>query len=407
LKNLLENIENFEKPRAAGVHVLIVGVSHYRHAKDGAEESDEGLDSGIGQLNGCAMSAAKFAEWILNEHHIPGLPLKSLRVLLSPAEGEEISQAVKKILPEDYAATLKNIKTAYKAFLKESRRDREGMLIVYMCGHGVQIKKDNAHLLLEDFAHPDHANILEASTSIQGLRDGAKGNHHPQTQFWFADCCQLPPEEAEEYETLFGGFTPDSRRGVVTSDHLFVATAPLSPAWLENGKQTIFNNSLMCVLEQYGGTSLKGDQYTIQAGGLTTALQTMINKILERANEGADEEDKIEQLVQNIGVSSLSDFHVYKSSPDLPVVLSLRPDEALPTTAIVKAGIGDDADIAFTGEAEGELNFHLNPGIYVIDCNPKVGFESVQEILSVELKNEYLSEEGLIPKQLSLEIERV
>ena len=404
MKNLLENIEGFKKPKSHGVHVLILGVSHYRHAEGGAEETDEGLDSGLGQLNGCAMSAAKFAEWILNDHHIPDLPLKSLRVLLSPAEGEEVSETIKNILPEDHAATLKNIKRTYKAFLKDSKKEKDGMLIVYMCGHGVQIKKDNAHLLLEDFGHADHANVLEASTSIQGLRDGAKGKYHPQKQFWFADCCQLPPEEAATYESLSGGYKPDVPAGVIESDHLFVATAPLSPAWLEQGKQTVFNNSLLCVLEQYGGTSLEADQYTIQAGGLTTALQTMINKILDRANEGVDEDQKLEQLVQNIGVSSLTHFHVYQTPPDLPVILSLSPDAALPTKATVKSGIGHDADIAFTGQAEGDLNFSLNPGIYVIDCEPSGVFDSFQKLLSIELKNELLSEQGLLPKQLSFEI---
>ncbi|MDB2439449.1 caspase family protein [Hellea sp.] len=401
---MLENIEGFKKLKTHGVHVLIVGVSHYEHVEGGAQETEKGLDSGLGQLNGCAMSAAKFAQWVLDEHHIPDLPLKSLRVLISPSEGEEVPEVIKKILPEDHAASLKNIKSAYKGFLKDSRKDKDGMLIVYMCGHGVQIKKDNAHLLLEDFGHSNHDNILEASTSIQGLRDGIKGKHFPQKQFWFADCCQLPSEQAEDYENLFGGFTPDSRRGEVKSDHLFIATAPLSPAWLEQGKQTVFNNSLMCVLEQYGGSSIQDDYYTIQAGGLSTALQIMINNILERANEGVDEDQKLEQLVQNISVSSLTNFHVYKAPPDLPVLMSLQPGEALPTKATVKAGLGDDAETVFDDRIEGEVNFHLKPGIYVIDCKPNGDFKDYRDLFAIEIKNELLGEMGLLPNELSIEI---
>ena len=278
-------------------------------------------------------------------------------------------------------------------------------MIVYLCGHGVQIKKDSAHLLLEDFGHADQANILEASTSIQGLRNGAKHKNYPQKQFWFADCCQLPPEQAEDYEGLFGGFEPDSKSGVIESDHLFVATAPLSPAWLEDGNQTVFNNSLICVLEQYGGANRQDNQYLIQAGGLTTALQTMINKILDRANEGVDEDQKLEQLVQNSSVSSLTHFHVYRKPPDLPVIMSLSPGDALPMTTTVRDGFGEDANIVFADNAEGELNFHLNPGAYFLLCDPSGIFEDKEDFFQVELTNELLSEQGLLPKQLFIEIE--
>ena len=80
-------------PEARGTHALVIGVSRYRFA-DGPESTPEGEAWGIENLSSAARSASEFAAWLVGEYRNLENPLASLRVLLSPSEGETIHPAI-------------------------------------------------------------------------------------------------------------------------------------------------------------------------------------------------------------------------------------------------------------------------------------------------------------------------
>ena len=47
----------------SGTHVLVIGVSHYRHLADGPEPTPAGVDSEMSQLSGAAGSVATPRGW--------------------------------------------------------------------------------------------------------------------------------------------------------------------------------------------------------------------------------------------------------------------------------------------------------------------------------------------------------
>jgi hypothetical protein len=76
-----------------GTHAFIVGVSAYPFA-DGPDATASGGESGIANLTCAARSASEVAAWLLGEYNNLDAPLASLRILLSPVDGEQINPDV-------------------------------------------------------------------------------------------------------------------------------------------------------------------------------------------------------------------------------------------------------------------------------------------------------------------------
>ena len=88
---MLIEVEGVAAP--AVTHAFVVGVSHYPFL-DGPQMTDQGEQLGLANLNSAARSASELTAWLLNEYRCPEAPLKDVRMLLSPVDGEALNADV-------------------------------------------------------------------------------------------------------------------------------------------------------------------------------------------------------------------------------------------------------------------------------------------------------------------------
>ncbi len=84
-----------EPSLVAGVHALIIGISEYPYLEDGSAVVSERLSNsgGLGQLEVCAKTAARFFDLLTSIGEIAGAPITTCRLLLLPRpdEREEVN----------------------------------------------------------------------------------------------------------------------------------------------------------------------------------------------------------------------------------------------------------------------------------------------------------------------------
>jgi hypothetical protein len=133
-----------------GVHVLVVGVSAYSYLSGGtstpAKEPMLSLSRQLAQLSGPAQSARDLADFLISRKDKLVKPLRTLRLLASPSNSE-VGPAFNGVLPAKAAHVAK----ALSAWQADSRRSGDEVSIFYFGGHGTQLSRTNAVLLLEDF----------------------------------------------------------------------------------------------------------------------------------------------------------------------------------------------------------------------------------------------------------------
>ena len=88
---MLIEVEGVAAP--AVTHAFVVGVSHYPFL-DGPQMTDQGEQLGLANLSSAARSASELTAWLLNEYRCPEAPLKDVRLLLSPVDGEALNADV-------------------------------------------------------------------------------------------------------------------------------------------------------------------------------------------------------------------------------------------------------------------------------------------------------------------------
>jgi len=140
-----------------GTHALIIGVSDYPFA-DGPNASALGASFELENLTTAARSASEVAAWLRNEYCNPDVPLASLRVLLSPAAGESIHPDIAADLSGPAPATRAAVEAELRQFRYDCRRNPQNAAFVYIAGHGIQLNKRGAVVLLHDFGDPTHLN---------------------------------------------------------------------------------------------------------------------------------------------------------------------------------------------------------------------------------------------------------
>src|SRR4030042_794816 len=151
-----------------GTHALIIGVSAYLHFEDGPAPTPTGIEFEMEQLSAAARSASEFAAWLLKDYKCDRAPLRSLRVLLSPSAGEVIHPDIAARLNGDFSATLANVRTALAEFRNACNTNTDNVGIVYIAGHGVQLTKHGAIVLLHDFGANAFLFKLEGAIDMAG-----------------------------------------------------------------------------------------------------------------------------------------------------------------------------------------------------------------------------------------------
>ncbi len=304
-------------------HVLIVGVSRYTFFEGGAREGDAREDWGMGQLTAAALSACRVAEWFLKRYRNPDAPLGSLRIMLSPQDAE---------LPAEFAAqapvaaTRANFVRAFKDFKADCERHRDNVAFVYAAGHGVQLTKHGAILLLEDAGDPDGDTSLHGAADFVGCHRGLDHGCSAGTQFWFLDACRQRPEIAPRFEIMKGAFVPDALPGGARASHLFLAASTGQSAFARIGDRTLFCEALLESLDLPGAPSALCPEWHVSAHRLSESLTTRVAKLA--ASEG------IEQAVHPTGNTTEAIVHRFQGVPKVQLSICTNPSDVQPHASL-------------------------------------------------------------------------
>ena len=332
-----------------GTHVLVIGVSAYRHFDDGTNPTQNGQLLGMKQLSAAAHSASEFAAWMNSEagYYNSGSAIASLRVLLSPSPGEVIHPDIAKLLDgTNYEATRLNVETELRAFYSDCAQHRESIAVVYIAGHGVQLNsKHGAVVLLHDCGSPDHLNLLEGAIDVAGVHAGFDHPNTAQTQFWFVDACRQTLPIASRFETLSAGvLTLNESRGSASSNPLILAAASGTQAYARVGGKTLFNEALMWGL---GGKIAAAPDPAISKRWHVSVYEMV--KQLSRRLKALASEAGVSQTVDPAGRLNDALFHEHRSIPKADLKVEVVPDSMATTCSASLRQIGQPAMVkAFT-----------------------------------------------------------
>lgn len=351
-----------------GTHALVIGVSRYPYL-DGPEQTEEGRGYGLTNLTTAARSAAEVARWLLEEHRNPTAPLASLFVLLSPAEGEMIPDAVASRLPAQYAATSAAVRQDLLAFRERCRARTDNVAFVYVAGHGIQLTKRGATVLLEDFAGRGHLNLLDGAIDMVGCHGGFNGTKFAANQVWFVDACRQRPAVAARFEHLLGGFTLDEPVGQVESSPLYLASSSREAAFATPGETTLFGNAL---LEALGGAAAKGpdgtcDEWHVSVYGLGELLARSVRRLAGESGE--------DQRVDITGRVNDAVIHRFERPPDVDLRLELTPEAAAQfcKASLYFGGLEEVVSAA----TEWPLERRVRAGLYTLKVETDPPYQSI------------------------------
>jgi hypothetical protein len=349
-----------------GTHGLVIGVSHYPFA-DGPDASDLGESFGIQNLTSAARSASEFAAWLVDEYRNPQRPLTSLRVLLSPIEGETIHPRIEALLPRDAPATRAAVEQDLGEFRQDCRSNPDNVAVVYIAGHGVQLNKRGAIVLLHDFGDPNHVNELTGAIDVRGCHDGMDEAGNAHQQVWFVDACRQLPTVARRFERLEGALILSERPGQVRSSPLFLASSTRESAFAVIGGTTLFSQALLWALRGAAALGPEGgvsDEWYVGLSRLNTLLDRRV-----KALAGAHGED---QNVDPTGRFTDAVIHRFAQPPPVEVFLTLKPLAAAAQGALLFNG---DATQAHQWEVW-PFQDRLHPGLYALKVTPQPPFRS-------------------------------
>lgn len=310
-----------EKLDAPGTHVLVIGVSAYPHFEDGPHPTRWGELLGMAQLSSAARSASEFAAWMLKAYNNPKAPLSSLRVLLSPSAGEQMNPEIAALLPDDCAATSRNVLRALREFRRCCQPHKENVAVVHVVGHGVQLSKSGSIVLLTDCGSDEHMTVLGGAMDMASIHAAFNHADTAQNQFWFVDACRQRPSVARRFEAMQAGLKLDEPNGAAGSNAIFYAATTGEPAFARVNGISLFTESLLAGLN--GAIAAAPERpfcakWHVSTLELAKKLPTMVQALAaaERAGQTIDTAGRLANVV----------LHEYPRSPDVALTVAISPE---------------------------------------------------------------------------------
>lgn len=360
----------------AGTHALVIGVSRYPHFDDGTEPTAAGTDTGMEQLSAAARSASEFAAWLMNDYGNANAPLRSLRVFLSPSPGETVHPDIAALVSTGNEATLDNVRSGLLEFKAACDAHADNVLVVYVVGHGVQLTKNGAIVLLSDCGAPDQTTLLERAIDMAGIHAAMNHPGTAKTQFWFVDACRQRPRVARRFERLEGALKLDVPNGDTECSPLFLAATTGTEAFARVDGVTLFNEALMWALR--GGVAVGPPHGT--DGAWHVPVTGLIRALPDRVRELALAEGA-EQSVEIAGKVHEAVLHEYPSAPLVALTVNLLPGDAGDhCTGTLKL----DASIVVRDViSEWPLKDSFEAGLYLLNVKADAPFADKDRIIRV------------------------
>lgn len=199
------SIELPPQPPGPGLHALIIGVGSYPNLSTPPNDT-----LGMRHLDGPARTALRLAEFLTSFDGTKGklaVPLRSLRVLISPSPNEVVRNLK---LPDGLPRASDNsIREAARRWRNDAASSVENVALFYFAGHGIQRGPAEGVLLPEDVleGYPESP-ILDRAFDVNNLYNGmaprpGAGGAAPepmaQTQYYFFDACRAPLEALAKF----------------------------------------------------------------------------------------------------------------------------------------------------------------------------------------------------------------
>jgi hypothetical protein len=297
-------------------HVAIIGVGDYPHLLDGSGEKTDHHD-GMSQLTSPPVSARHLADWFITKYHNPDKPLGTVTLLCSESIELKYSNPVSNIDYTIAKATLKNVKTALRAWKKHCDKNEENITFFFYCGHGISQGQDMA-LLMSDYGE-DNDNPFDGAIDFKTFQERMKRNCLATHQIYIVDACRVSTDTlietfGEVGDTILSG--PGTESAIST---IFYSTLAGAKAYGKKDKPSSFTTMLLKALNG-GGAHDQNNDWRIS----TTRLKEAIDLFMKRA---ADDERQKVQTPPTDGLVTY-DIHFLKGIPSVEVRVQCNPAEA-------------------------------------------------------------------------------
>lgn len=314
-----------------GLHVLIIGVSAYRHLPGGS--GPEAAQSfGLKQLSSTAISAFRFYQWLREAETRFPVPLSTCRLLLGPSQVELDADPTMRDLAAE--PTLEAVLEAADAWREDAAGHKDGMTLFYFAGHGVQRTNEDSVLILSDFGKGGGGALrctIDTGSLYFGMAPSAIRPNLALRQIFVVDACRNFPAAFANFEQLqttavfdisLDG-TRDSRQAP-----MFFGAVPGSTAQGIRGKETLFTRALLQGLR--GGAARPDDDtptvWGVGVHSLTRALKVAMRDL--NVQFGADQEVTTSRDADDVKLVTLA------APPPVEVTVAVDPPDALTCTRV-------------------------------------------------------------------------
>lgn len=310
--------------RSPATHAFVMGVSHYPFLH-GPEATPVGAEFGMTDLSSAARSASEIAAWLLQEYHNPERPLADITLFLSPSQGEELHQTiVGQMDGEEAPAVSRHVRDGLLQFRERCRQHPDNIAFVYIVGHGIQLNKRGAVILLEDVGALGQ-NLLEAALDVAGCRDAMDEDGNASHQIWFSDACRQRPDLVRRFERLTDAWRLDEGLGQVEASPLFLAASTREAAFAEVDRTSIFTQALLWALRGQGGANAPDaacSDWYVPATQLIKVLPRRVKELL--ADFPEDQNVDVTGRVLELVAQRLT------APPDVEIEVGLNPADLEP-----------------------------------------------------------------------------
>lgn len=317
-----------------GVHLFIVGVSAYAHLPNGSGPPAPNT-FGMQQLSSTALTAYRIYQWFLAHQDNLPLPLATCRLLLSPSPSELAVEPALAGLAE--AGTRANFVREAKGWQQDANLHRDSITIFYFAGHGVQRTKEDAVLLLADFADPNAGGVLTNSAELHnlfyGMASTASRPNMARTQIYFVDACRVWPKQFTNFERLTVPDIFDVESGGIDDRRapIFFAALPGAKAYALRNDQTLFSKALTQCLngaaaEAKEETAGNQPKWIVSVYSLSETLESQIEQMNESG--GYEQDFELGGKIKDVPL------HILTAPPTVEASISIEPPEALAYTSL-------------------------------------------------------------------------
>jgi hypothetical protein len=382
-----------DESKEPGLHALIVGVSAYPHLKGGTSRPTREhlleLSQNLEQLTGPAQAAKDLADFLIARKDRLTKPLRTLQLLASPSQAERANG-----FDGIPSATAGELAKALNAWRDRASRSDQEVTLFHFSGHGSQLSKSNAILLLEDYL--GGLSVFDRTIEVNDIWSGMGISRFVKTigrtQFYFIDCCRVDFEQfrgLKRTNTCSPWDTEDLGSDGRVAAPIFFAAGPGLPTRAVPDEQTTrFGQRLIRCLRGGGAEDIGKARWAVTIGQLSKALGKLSTH--ENLSKGTQDGDSF-QVDNWRGQHTV--IHFVDEAPKTSCTFRFQPSDARKGLTLVLDNFSLEP-IRFPPELRDPHVAEVVAGYYRISSDPNGLIAGNQPVKMEPPAMEILIEEG-------------